>query len=235
MIAASKGRGLVFFNNPNNPTATVHGAKTVADFVTRVRKASPDTVILIDEAYHEYVTDPSYADRGAARARDPERLRGADVLEGVRDGGHADRLCDRPGRHDEAARALQDALQRQRLRRRRGAWRRSTTRSTSKRSATQHRGPRFYDQGARRISAASRPSRRATSSSWTSARPAKDFREACAKQGVMVGRDFPPFEKTHARISIGTMDEMQKAAEVFRSVLRPVTSTGGRIEEAPWR
>ena len=27
MIAASKGAGLVFFNNPNNPTATVHGAE----------------------------------------------------------------------------------------------------------------------------------------------------------------------------------------------------------------
>src|SRR6266851_5791860 len=52
--------GLVFFNNPNNPTATVHGAKTVAEFVAQVRRASPDTVILIDEAYHDYVTDPSY-------------------------------------------------------------------------------------------------------------------------------------------------------------------------------
>jgi histidinol-phosphate aminotransferase len=55
-------------------------------------------------------------------------------------------------------------------------------------------------------------------------RPAKDFREACAKQGVAVGRDFPPFEKTHARISIGTMEEMRKAVEVFRSVLKPVTT-----------
>src|SRR5712692_2960422 len=49
MIAAAKGAGLVFFNNPNNPTATVHSAKTVADFVARVRRASPDTAILIDE------------------------------------------------------------------------------------------------------------------------------------------------------------------------------------------
>src|SRR5205085_5476023 len=60
IAAASKGIGLVFFNNPNNPTATVHGAKTVTDMVERIRKASPDTVILIDEAYHDYVTDPSY-------------------------------------------------------------------------------------------------------------------------------------------------------------------------------
>jgi histidinol-phosphate aminotransferase len=56
-------------------------------------------------------------------------------------------------------------------------------------------------------------------------RPAKDFREACAKSGILVGRDFPPFEKTHARISIGTMEEMQKATDVFRSVLRAATST----------
>ena len=67
-------------------------------------------------------------------------------------------------------------------------------------------------------------------------RPAKAFRDACAKQGVVVGRDFPPFEKTHVRISIGTMDEMQKAAGVFRTVLRPVsTSSGPGIEEASWR
>jgi histidinol-phosphate/aromatic aminotransferase/cobyric acid decarboxylase-like protein len=35
----------------------------------------------------------------------------------------------------------------------------------------------------------------------------------------MVGRDFPPMENTHARVSIGTMDEMRRAAEVFRQVL----------------
>ena len=60
-------------------------------------------------------------------------------------------------------------------------------------------------------------------------RPAAEFRDACAKQGVLVGRDFPPFEKTHARISLGTMEEMKKATAVFRSVLRPVMTTAGRI------
>ncbi|MBW8896081.1 MAG: aminotransferase class I/II-fold pyridoxal phosphate-dependent enzyme [Acidobacteria bacterium] len=68
-------------------------------------------------------------------------------------------------------------------------------------------------------------------------KPAKDFREACAKEGVIVGRDFPPFEKTHVRISIGTQDEMRKAVAVFRRVLRPVsaTTTGSHIEETPWQ
>ena len=34
--------------------------------------------------------------------------------------------------------------------------------------------------------------------------------EACRAKGVMVARDFPPFEKTHCRLSFGTMDEMKK-------------------------
>src|SRR5262249_60983330 len=69
--------------------------------------------------------------------------------------------------------------------------------------------------------------------------PAKDFRDACAKQGVMVGRDFPPFEKTHCRISIGTMDEMKKATDVFREALKanmaapPGAASGKGREETP--
>jgi len=51
------------------------------------------------------------------------------------------------------------------------------------------------------------------------------FRDGCAAKGIMVGRDFPPLEKTWARISLGTMEEMQKATEVFRSVLKPSTTT----------
>ena len=54
---------------------------------------------------------------------------------------------------------------------------------------------------------------------------AAQFRDACAAKGVMVGRDFPPLEKQWARISLGTMEEMQKATEVFRSVLKSSTTT----------
>jgi histidinol-phosphate/aromatic aminotransferase/cobyric acid decarboxylase-like protein len=58
-------------------------------------------------------------------------------------------------------------------------------------------------------------------------RPAREFRDACAKLGVNVGRDFPPYEHSHVRISIGTMAEMQKATQVFREVLGPATPANG--------
>ena len=60
MLEASKGAGLVFFCNPNNPTGTVHGLAAVTAFVTRAQQASPETVVLIDEAYHDYVTSAAY-------------------------------------------------------------------------------------------------------------------------------------------------------------------------------
>src|SRR3954469_10577255 len=60
MAAAAKGAGLVFYCNPNNPTATYVGAKATRDFVQKLNSASPDTTILVDEAYFDYVTDPDH-------------------------------------------------------------------------------------------------------------------------------------------------------------------------------
>lgn len=60
MAAAAKGAGLVFFCNPNNPTSTVHSKSDVIAFVETVNRTSPDTTILIDEAYFEYVDLPTY-------------------------------------------------------------------------------------------------------------------------------------------------------------------------------
>jgi histidinol-phosphate aminotransferase len=60
-------------------------------------------------------------------------------------------------------------------------------------------------------------------------RTAAEFRSGCSAQGIQVGRDFPPFEGSHARISLGTMEEMQKATAVFRDVLRPANGAGGGV------
>jgi histidinol-phosphate aminotransferase len=235
MIAASRGAGLVFFNNPNNPTATVHGANTVKDFVTRVRQASPDTVILIDEAYHDYVTDPSYRSAVPLALEMPNvfvtrTFSKAYGMAGMRIGyaiGRAETIkllakLRMPYNVSvfgiaAAIAALNDTKHIEQERERNTRVRAFTIMALDDlgcRSTESQGNFLFVHIGT----------------------PAKDFRDACAKHGVVVGRDFPPFEKSHVRVSIGTMDEMQKAAAVFRAVLRPVlTSTGGRIEEAAWR
>jgi len=58
-------------------------------------------------------------------------------------------------------------------------------------------------------------------------RPAKEFRDACERMGVTIGRDFPPLTNW-ARISIGTTEEMRVANDVFKKVLGAAQSTASR-------
>ena len=228
IAAASKGGcGLVFFNNPNNPTATVHGIKTVTDMVDRIRKASPDTVILIDEAYHDYVTDPSYESAVPLALSTPNvfvarTFSKAYGMAGMRIGyaiGRAETVKPLAALKmpynvsvfgvAAAIASLNDPQHIADERKRNTEVRAFTVKALQDmgaKPADSQGNFLFVDIG----------------------RPAKEFRDACAKQGVMVGRDFPPFEKTHCRISIGTMDEMKKAVEVFKTALKaPITTTAG--------
>lgn len=50
---------LLFVCNPNNPTGTTNGAAEVQDLLARV---PDDVLVVVDEAYLEYVTRPDYPD-----------------------------------------------------------------------------------------------------------------------------------------------------------------------------
>ena len=227
MAAAAKGAGLVFLNNPNNPTATVHGSKAVADFVQRVRASSPDTVILIDEAYHDYVTDPAYESAIPLALHTPNvfvarTFSKAYGMAGLRIGYAIGQTATMKPLAQlkmpynvsvfgvaAALAALPDTRHIAEERARNTEVRTYTVKALDDlgcKSSDSQTNFLFVEVG----------------------RTAEEFRDACAKQGVLVGRPFPPLEKTHARISLGTMDEMKKATAVFRNVLRPVTTTAVR-------
>lgn len=224
MAAAAAGAGLVFLNNPNNPTATVHDASAIEQFVRRVRTASPDTVILIDEAYHDYVTNPSYRTAVPLALRTPNvfvtrTFSKAYGMAGLRVGYGIGAVDTMKPLHRlrmpynvsvfgvaAALAALNDDRRLAEERRRNSEVRAFTVRALEDlgcQATASECNFLFVDIG----------------------RPAADFRDGCALRGILVGRDFPPLEKTHARISLGTMDEMKKAVAAFRSVLRPVAST----------
>jgi histidinol-phosphate aminotransferase len=224
LVEASKGAGLVFFCNPNNPTATLHGASAVADFVKRVRAASPDTVILIDEAYHDYVTDPNYRTAMDIAKSTPKvfvtrTFSKAYGMAGLRVGyGVGDR---------EVIKTL-------------GSYRMpyAVNLPTIAAAVTALNNQAHIDQERARntavrnftIKAFEGMGYKATDSQGNFIfvnvnRPAETFRDACREAGVIVGRDFPPYEKTHVRISLGTQPEMDRAVAVFRKVLGAQTST----------
>ena len=218
MAKAARWSGLVFLCNPNNPTGGVHSAKAVSDFVGRVLRESPATAILIDEAYHDYVTDPGYATAISLALEHPNvfvtrTLSKAYGMAGLRVGyaiGQA-RTIEAFNRWAitfnqnslsvaAAVASLADPAHIEAERARNTEVRTFTT------GFFQELGYRVLPSETNFVLV-------------ELGRPAKEFREACAKQKVLVGRDFPPLEKTHARVSLGTLDEMKRANHVFTAVL----------------
>jgi len=226
LLPLVKGAGLVYLCNPNNPTGTINSAQEIKDFIAEVKKTSPTTAVLIDEAYCDYASDPSFATAipialatpGVVVARTFSKAYG---MAGVRIGY-----------------ALGDAATIKKM----SAWRMPYNVNTFGVAAAvaslkdpQHikdesaRNKAVRDFTIKTLADLGYPSTESqTNFIFTDigkTMTAAAFRDACAAKGVMVGRDFPPLEKQWTRISLGTMEEMQKATEVFRSVLKPATTT----------
>jgi histidinol-phosphate aminotransferase len=225
MADAARGAGLVYFCNPNNPTATLHGAARVQEFVERVATASPETVILIDEAYHDYVTDPAYRSAIPLALERPNVVVARTFSKAYGMAGL--RLGYGIGQKETIAR-----LQRFKLRN-------NTNVLVLAAAAASLKDPGHIDAERKRnteVRAFTMAFFKDAGYSPTDSqanflfvdlgRTSKEFRDACTEKNVIVGRDFPPLEKTHTRISLGTMDEMKKATKVFAEVLgTPRTST----------
>jgi histidinol-phosphate aminotransferase len=225
--AASKGAGLVFYCNPNNPTATYVGARATREFLAQVAKDSPETCVLIDEAYFDYVTDPDHATHIPIAVDNPHVIVArtfskAYGMAGLRLGyavGHPDTIKKMA---DWDAGAGTTSLNVLAMRAGLAAIQQDPAyiaaeraRNTASRDFTMQW---FADRGMKPTDA------QANFMFVNIGRPAKEFREACRARGVLVARDFPPFEKTHCRISFGTMDEMKKAVAVFEDVLKKKAS-----------
>jgi len=218
MAEAARGAGMVYVCNPNNPTATLHSATAIERFVNEVHETSPETIILIDEAYHDYVTDPAHRTAVPFAIRRPNvvvarTFSKAYGMAGLRLGygvGHVETM--EPMRKNQmsantnvlvmaaAVASLKDSEHIERERARNTEVRQYVT--------------SFFERSGFRV-----PETQGNFLFVELGQPAAAFRAACAEQHVFVARDFPPMEKTHCRISFGTMAEMRRACRVFADVL----------------
>ena len=218
MAEAANGAGLVFLCNPNNPTATTHSLDNVSAFIRRVKSNSPDTAILVDEAYIEYATDTT-VETAAAQALEYDDVFIARTfskaygMAGLRLGYAAGRPATLAKLN--AAWGLGDLNIL------------TATAAIASLNEPDHMvAEREENSRIREFTIdAFREMGYEASDSQTNflfvnvRQPAAEFRDSAREQGVMVGRDFPPMEQTHARISLGTMEEMERAMEVFRKIL----------------
>jgi histidinol-phosphate aminotransferase len=218
LVSASSGAGMVFLCNPNNPSSTVHAAADVEQAVRRIKERSPQTAILIDEAYIDYATSPGVGSAvklalelpgvfvtrtfskayGLAGLRigyaigQPETLNRLSRAWGLGDVGELQAVAGLAALKDQAHMD----------------WERA-----------ENKRVRDYTIGEFKKMGFEVPDSQTNFIFVNIGRPAAGFRDACREQGVAVGRDFPPMEKTHARISLGTMEDMQKAVPVFKKAL----------------
>jgi histidinol-phosphate aminotransferase len=223
MAEAATGAGLVFFCNPNNPTATAHKFVDVDRFVRRVKQASPDTAILIDEAYVDYTYDAAVKTAipltqelpGVFVARTYSKAHG---MAGLRLGYAVGQTA--------TVRAVSQAWSLGSMNTLTAAAGITSLRDIAHMEEERKENARVRDftlQAFRRMGFEASDCH--TNCIFVNlGRPASEFRDACRKLGVAVGRDFPPMEKTHSRITLGTMDEMRKAVEVFQKVLGRATN-----------
>lgn len=224
LLGVSKGAGMVFYCNPNNPVATAVGGKATRDYIAAVNKSSPTTTILVDEAYFEYATMPGYETMIPLAVTNPRvvvarTFSKAYGMAGLRVGyavGHKDaikKMSDWDG--ISAVNTLGVAAVRAALQLDPAVLAAESKRNTEARAFTMKW---FTDRGYQ-------PTDSQTNFIFVDIkRPAADFRNACAAENVIVGRNFPPYEKSHARISIGTMAEMQRAVQTFERALATKTA-----------
>ncbi len=219
MIDACDGAGLVVHCNPNNPTATITSDSNTRDFIERVHRRSPGTMVLVDEAYHHYVTDPDHESAIPIAVENPNVMvtrtfSKAYGLAGLRIGfavAHADtvakwtelrgpdRSMNLPGRVGVVA-ALERGL---------GPVMQEQARNAAVRDYTRQF---FHDAGFEDTDS------QANFILVDVGRSALEFRAGCLERGVQIG-DVNPLLPNHARITMGTQAEMTLATDVFAEVL----------------
>ncbi len=218
MAAAAKGAGMVYFCNPNNPTGTVHSAAVVEAFIRQVQSESPDTRMLIDEAYIDYVAD------GVMQTALPLAMEFENVFI-ARTFSKAHGMAGLRVGYAMGQEQTLDAID--------GAWGMGDVNMLSAIAAiTSFKDKQHIDWERQQnaevrafVAGAFNDMGFEVTNSHTNhlfvnlRRPAKIFRDACLEHKILVGRDFPPLHNTHCRISMGSREEMHKAMEVFRKVL----------------
>jgi histidinol-phosphate aminotransferase len=217
MAERAHGAGLFYVCNPNNPTATLHGASAIEQFVADALKREPTATILIDEAYHEYVERADYRTAVPIALANPRVIVSRTFskifgLAGMRIGyavGQRPTLAALSKRLDSlrisclttaaALAALEDP-----------------SRISEQRTANHE--ARAFTIDALKAAGYEPVASEANFLMVDVRRDIRSFQAACRDRGVSIARPFPPLT-TYARITIGTMDEMKRATAVFQEVL----------------
>lgn len=220
-LHACKGGGLLFYCNPNNPAASIVAPSDTKEFIPRVLKATSDLHILADEAYFDYVTTPGHETLIPMAVQEPRLIVSrtfskAYGMAGLRVGyaiAHEKTIEELEKFHMTlGVSGLSYAAAIGALERDQKDPSFITNERARNRKARDYTRNWFHERGYKDTDS------QANFLFVDVQMPVEDFQAGCREHGVRVGRPFPPLW-THCRISIGTLEQMQRATKVFEKVL----------------
>lgn len=215
MLEAARGAGLVYLCNPNNPTATITPKAAVRAFLDAV---PPETLVLVDEAYHHYADSADYESVIPLVAKKTNLIVARTfskiyAMAGLRCG------------YAVAQKPLIDKLQAQQSFNVMNVMACVAARASlldsehAAASKKKNRETRAWIIGElEKLGYRSLPSEANffMVDVRTEVRPLID---AMRERGVRIGRRFAPMP-THLRVTVGTREEMQRFLEVFAATVR---------------
>ena len=215
-VSSGAGHGLHLQSQQSRPAASTRTPRS-REFVKAFRAASPDGYVLMDEAYYDYATDPSYATAIPMIAKDPKVLVSRTFskihgMAGMRVGylvGHPDALA--------IVRAKTSS---------------GTLSAISAAAALASFEDQAYLANQKKLNTEARAfTRKAFVDAGYNVLPSEGnfvmvdvkreaavYQQMCREAGVAIARPFPPLTN-YARITIGTMDEMRKALPLMIPLL----------------
>lgn len=210
--AVRNDTNMVYLVNPNNPVPSVIEKNAMRDFVVEMSKKH---LVFIDEAYHEYVDDPDYSSmlsliadghKNIVVARTASKIHG---LAGMRIGfGFA---------HPDLAKEMR--------------WRKTgDTHVLGLKAAHASYQDEEFQEFAIRKNRESRAIVQAmceelglryikSNTNFTfieTGMPNKFVQEKMKEQGILTGRDFPPYDDSWTRVSMSKPEEMRYFVEVYK-------------------
>jgi len=214
MLAASKGAGLLYVCNPNNPTANIVDKDAMSTFLDHV---PGDVHVLVDEAYHEWVDNPRYEScvRYVKEGRNLTVLRTFSKVYGLAGLRVGYAVTSKETAARMAPRRLQNSLNTAGL-----AAARASLADQASAVAMRERNKRIRAEfvawlekrGLKTI-----PSE-TNFVMFEVGKPVPPIIEALKARGFLVGRLFPSMP-THLRVSLGTEEQMAKFQPVLGEVL----------------
>ncbi|GAC1652915.1 MAG: pyridoxal phosphate-dependent aminotransferase [Acidobacteriaceae bacterium] len=214
MANAAQSAGLIYICNPNNPTASLTPRRDLEAFLARVPK---DTMVLIDEAYHDFVPtgadyksflDAPVNDDRLIVARTFSKIYG---LAGLRLGyGVAATEMAEKMRYQSQS----DSVNIFAIRCATAALRDSSAHSLAANRNAMDREEFMRQCAMRKLGAI--PSA-ANFVMIETGRPVRQVIEHFRQHDVLVGRPFPPYS-THLRVSLGQPWEMQSFWQVWNQM-----------------